>query len=522
MNKRIMKQAVAVVAVVELLVGSLSQVSTAQAYTHSTIAVESTMKGVSATSPFCVRYADGTVTPLSDGKVIKLTNNANFADIILKDGASNQYTSVNIGGVDYTQDELCILEEYDECLFTVTDDIRTLTLSALAIDGATCTFTITIDASALASDTPDSSNNSTDSEDSEDSEDSSNDSWYDSDDEDAPTISGVSDEAFYNKTKTITFEDEIGIKSVIINGKEYITAIAKIKTVTVSQEGEYKVEATDVDGNTRTLTFVIDKTAPTISGVSNGKRYSSKRKVSFEDKLSGVSTARYSLSGAPSLETYVGKKNWDIHETVHKNANNKSNATLRNNTTIYLNGNYSIVVTDRAGNTAKVSFSMKDTTKPSFKLVSLSGNAKKDGQILGKDFKNKSTQSIKINTPLKTGVFDKDEIEWVKAGYGSKKYPTKTTNLLYSSENVVGGYTPWGMSFKYDPQYTHNNVSTLYADGAEGYYLIQIKAKSGTVSTYKFRLTQTKKFKNSTAGKHSKKGLKESLGQGKITKVAYK
>lgn len=46
MNKRILKQAVAVVTVVELLVGSLSQVSTAQAYTHSTIAVESTMKGV--------------------------------------------------------------------------------------------------------------------------------------------------------------------------------------------------------------------------------------------------------------------------------------------------------------------------------------------------------------------------------------------------------------------------------------------------------------------------------------------
>ena len=510
-----MKQAVAVVAVVELLVGSLSQVSTAQAYTHSTIAVESTMKGVSATSPFCVRYADGTVTPLSDGKVIKLTNNANFADIILKDGASNQYTSVNIGGVDYTQDELCILEEYDECLFTVTDDIRTLTLSALAIDGATCTFTITIDASALASDTPDSSNNSTDSEDSEDSEDSSNDSWYDSDDEDAPTISGVSDEAFYNKTKTITFEDEIGIKSVIINGKEYITAIAKIKTVTVSQEGEYKVEATDVDGNTRTLTFVIDKTAPTISGVSNGKRYSSKRKVSFEDKLSGVSTARYSLSGAPSLETYVGKKNWDIHETVHKNANNKSNATLRNNTTIYLNGNYSIVVTDRAGNTAKVSFSMKDTTKPSYKLTN---NVSE--KSVGKNFSSKTTQSLKISSQLHQ-AFDKDEVQWIKMGYDSKKYPTKVTNLVYSSEEIVGGYKPWGISLKYDSKYRHNYGSNGTISGAEGYYFIQIKAKSGTISTYKFKLTQTKKFKKKD-GKYIKQDCKERLGSDKITKTTYK
>lgn len=504
-----------------MLISSLSQVSTAQAYTHSTIAVESTMKGVSATSPFCVRYADGTVTPLSDGKVIKLTNNANFADIILKDGASNQYTSVNIGGVDYTQDELCILEEYDECLFTITDDIRTLTLSALAIDGATCTFTITIDASALASDTPDSSNNSTDSEDSEDSEDSSNDSWYDSDDEDAPTISGVSDEAFYNQTKTITFEDEIGIKSIIINDKEYISDIAKVKTITISKEGEYKVRATDVDGSTRTLTFVIDKTAPTISGVSNGKKYASKRKVSFKDNLSGVSDARYSLSGAPSLETYVGKKNWDIHETVHKNANNKSNANLRNNTTIYLNGNYSIVVTDRAGNTAKVSFSMKDTTKPSFKLVTASPNAKKNGKKVSADFSGKSTQSLKVGSAL-NDVYDEDEVQWIKTGYDSKKYPTKVTNLIYSSEDIVGGYKPWGISLKYDSQYKRNYGSAPYANGAEGYYLVQIKAKSGTISTYKFKLTQTKKFKKSRAGQRTKSDLKERLSRGKITKVAYK
>lgn len=497
-----------------MLISSLSQVSTAQAYTHSTIAVESTMKGVSSTSPFCVRYADGTVTPLSDGKVIKLTNNANFADIILKDGASNQYTSVNIGGVDYTQDELCILEEYDECLFTITDDIRTLTLSALAIDGATCTFTITIDASALASDTPDSPNNSTDSEDSEDSEDSSNDSWYDSDDEDAPTISGVSDEAFYNETKTLTFEDEIGIKSIIINDKEYITDIAKVKTITISKEGEYKVRATDVDGSTRTLTFVIDKTAPTISGVSNGKKYASKQKVSFKDNLSGVSTAKYSLSGAPSLETYVGKKNWDIHETVHKNANNKSNATLRNNTTIYLNGNYSIVVTDRAGNTAKVSFSMKDTTKPSFKLVS------DNGKTLGKNFSSKTSQSLKTSNPLR-GSFNEDEVQWIKIGYGSKKYPTKVTNLMYSSEDIVGGHKPWGKSCKYDSQYKENYGDSPLSSAAEGYYLIQIKAKSGTISTYKFKLTQTKKYKKKW-GKYSKQDVKDRLSHYKITKSTNK
>ena len=107
-------------------------------------------------------------------------------------------------------------------------------------------------------------------------------------------------------------------------------------------------------------------------------------------------------------------------------------------------------------------------------------------------------------------------------GYGSKKYPTKVTNLVYSSEGIEGGYKAWGIGLKYDSSYLYNFGSFPYANGAEGYYLIQIKAKSGTISTYKFKLTQTKKFKNSRLGKSSKSYRKEQLSRFKITKGTNK
>lgn len=137
-----------------------------------------------------------------------------------------------------------------------------------------------------------------------------------------PTVKGVKNNAYYNTSKKITFSDKNGIKSALLNGK----SIKSGKVV--SNPGSYKLSVTDPAGNDKEVKFIIDKKKPTVTGVTNGKTYTSSKTIKFSDNRKVKSA------------TLNGQK-------------------IKSGKKVTKKGSYSLIVTDYAGNKTTVKFSMK-------------------------------------------------------------------------------------------------------------------------------------------------------------------
>lgn len=96
----------------------------------------------------------------------------------------------------------------------------------------------------------------------------------------------------------------------------------------VSKTGKYTLTAKDVNGNTSTVKFVIDKVKPTIKGVKNNKKYTKPVTVKYSDNMK-VKSATINGKAFKS-----GKK-------------------------ISKKGKYTVVVKDTAGNKKTVKFTIK-------------------------------------------------------------------------------------------------------------------------------------------------------------------
>lgn len=133
-----------------------------------------------------------------------------------------------------------------------------------------------------------------------------------------PQVTGVTDGSFYNTNRTITFNEG----TATLNGSAFVSGTV------VGEEGDYTLIASDAAGNTTTIRFLIDKTAPTVTGVVNGEPYSVARTITFNE---GTAT----LNGNPFVS----------------------------GSTVSDEGSYTLVVTDPANNVTSVSFSI-DRTAP--------------------------------------------------------------------------------------------------------------------------------------------------------------
>ena len=81
-----------------------------------------------------------------------------------------------------------------------------------------------------------------------------------------PTISGAKHKGEYTSARTLKFSDNCKVAGVklTINGESFKLNASQIHNgVTLSDEGDYKVVVTDVNGNTRTRTFSIGKAEET-------------------------------------------------------------------------------------------------------------------------------------------------------------------------------------------------------------------------------------------------------------------
>lgn len=122
-----------------------------------------------------------------------------------------------------------------------------------------------------------------------------------------------------DKIKVVT-DDKV--KSITVNGKKQSS-----KTIMLKADGEYVIEVVTKNAS-KTFTVVKDSKAPTVKGVKNGAAYKKAVTVKFSD-ASGIKSAK--LNGK---KIKSGKKIADA-------------------------GEYELVVTDKAGNTEKVNFTVK-------------------------------------------------------------------------------------------------------------------------------------------------------------------
>src|SRR5690606_12851825 len=92
-------------------------------------------------------------------------------------------------------------------------------------------------------------------------------------DKSAPIITGVEDGARYSTDVTPEFTDG----TATLNGGIFVSGTV------VQDENTYTLIAMDAAGNADTVIFVIDKTAPVISGVKDSVSYNKDVTVSFNE-----------------------------------------------------------------------------------------------------------------------------------------------------------------------------------------------------------------------------------------------
>ncbi|MEH7081520.1 L,D-transpeptidase family protein [Neobacillus drentensis] len=133
-------------------------------------------------------------------------------------------------------------------------------------------------------------------------------------DKTAPVVSGISNNALYNKDVTISFNEG----TATLDGKTVST-----KTM-VKTDGKHTLVVKDAVGNKRTVVFTIDKTAPVVTGVENNVTYDKDVTISFNEGKATLDGKAFTSGAVVSTE-----------------------------------GQHTLVVTDAAGNKTTMVFTLK-------------------------------------------------------------------------------------------------------------------------------------------------------------------
>ncbi|PWK09037.1 beta strand repeat-containing protein, partial [Tumebacillus permanentifrigoris] len=150
----------------------------------------------------------------------------------------------------------------------------------------------------------------------------------------APVITGITDNQLYNSTVTPSSTDT-DIQTVTLTKNGSAVAGYTLGTA-ITVDGSYVLTVTDVAGNTTVLHFGVDTTAPVVTGVLENQTYATTVTPSSSD--SDIQTV-----------------------TLTKNGTAVAGYTL--GTAISQHGTYVLTVTDQAGNSTVLHFSL-DTVAP--------------------------------------------------------------------------------------------------------------------------------------------------------------
>ncbi len=152
------------------------------------------------------------------------------------------------------------------------------------------------------------------------------------------SFSGVKNKKTYKKSKYVWVESKGIITDILVNGKSSVgkvyyerkgqVGILYCDYVELTEDGKYKVTAILASGAKKSITVTIDKTKPK-TNIKNNKVYQGEVKITFSDKTSGMKKA-----------VLNGKR-------------------IKSGKVIKKAGDYTLVLTDKAGNKRKVSFQIE-------------------------------------------------------------------------------------------------------------------------------------------------------------------
>ena len=212
----------------------------------------------------------------------------------------------------------------------------------------------------------------------------------------SPTITGITNGEQTSSDVTLSFSDDFAMSKV-----EYSHSLSSYSinynnncatnTARFTNEGYYKVKAIDTSNNESIVQFLIDKTAPVISGVEDDGSYNTNKTVSFSDSLTGIKEIRVNGSVITS---------------------SKYTATEE--------GSYSISVTDNVGNINSIVFTI-DKTAPT---VSLIGNDDATSSVY---------KTVKVN-------YSDNDIDVAKYSFSSTSYETPTNAFTTGTSFTTEGY----------------------------------------------------------------------------------
>ena len=278
------------------------------------------------------------------------------------------------------------------------------------------------------------------------------------------TFSGLTNEEYMLSNGTVTFSwDEDGATAAL-NSETYIN------NSIISAEGKHTIVLTDIAGNSTTYTFEIDLTAPilTLSGVINEGITNSSVKIFWEES---------------NLNVTLNSKKID------------------NNTTISTNGSYTVILTDRAGNSSSYFFII-DKTIPTGTLDGVTNGGITNQDVYFSWFNEEYTATLNGENYISNQKIVNDGIYEIilsnKAGNTSvytfeidKTAPTGTLDGV-----TDGGVTNKNVTFSWTEKYisvtlnnkSYNNETVI---SSQGFYIIVLTDRAGNSTTYTFEIDKT-------------------------------
>ncbi|MGF7049476.1 hypothetical protein J2T13_003987 [Paenibacillus sp. DS2015] len=344
----------------------------------------------------------------------------------------------------------------------------------------------------------------------------------------APVVTGVSDGGAYKISKTLDYNEG----TATLNGAAFTSGTE------VTQEGIYTLVVTDPADNVTTVGFTIDKSAPVVTGVANNGIFTTKVTAEFNegtatlngvaytsgteidqndiytlivtDAAGNVTTISFTIDTlAPTI---TGVSEGGVYQSVSPEFNEGTGklngTTFVSGTEIVLEGDYTLVVTDTAGNATTVNFKIDNvapmvtgitegeiykSVTPSFNegTAKLNGTAYINGTEIDQDGTytlvvtdaagNATTIQFQIDATAPTGTVI------IQAGAEWTNVTDVTLSLTSDDGNNGSGVvemrfssngSDWG---SWEPSAITKAWSPITGDGEKTVY-VQFKDKAGNVS----------------------------------------
>lgn len=292
-------------------------------------------------------------------------------------------------------------------------------------------------------------------------------------DAEGPSLKNIIPNHTYNKNITCKFNSVVGVNSATItytnfkNDKKVVSDLKNGQVIT--KNGVYDVKIVDALGSVYSTRFVIDKTAPIITGIKNNQATQKDVKIKIKDTQSGIRSIVLD----------------------DKNANNLIYVTEE--------GKHVLVVEDLAGNVTKIVFYI-DRTAPKMKgakngdikkgTVTLKFNGTKS-PVRYVDINHKRYEGLKKIKLSKTGVYKVTVVDWV----GLKTSYRFTIDNTAPKTNVVNKKT-YSTPFAINVSDKHSGVASIILDGrrvangrkvwTKGKHTLVVVDNKGNKATYKF------------------------------------